>query len=142
MLTLTSAVAADVTATRPDSLIAALQNAGYQAKLTKDATGDPMIESRAAGFRFRVVFFGCDNGANCNQVVFAAGFLTKEKPTLQDINDWNYDKALSKGAIDKDGDPHLRAGLWLQQPVSEDYFKGFLEVWDSSLGEFAKRFVK
>ena len=39
--------------------------------------------------------------------------------TLEQINDWNYDKALTKGAIDKDGDPHLRAGMWLGQPVSE-----------------------
>lgn len=142
VLAVSPAAAADVTATKPETLIAALQSAGYQAKLTKDNTGDPMIESRAAGYRFLVVFFGCTDNKDCTQVTFSAGFQTKVKPKLEDINDWNYDKAITKATVDKEGDPYVRAGLWLQQPVSADYFKGFLEVWDNSLGEFAKRFAK
>lgn len=142
LLAVSSATAADVTATKPESLIEALQSAGYQAKLTKDDTGDPMIESRAAGFRFIIVFFGCTDNKDCNQVTFSAGFVTKSKPTLKQINDWNYDKAITKATVDKEGDPFVRAGLWLQQPVSVDYFKGFLEMWDVSLGEFAKKFAK
>lgn len=133
---------ADVVASDPESLIGALQTAGYQAKLGKDNSGDPMIESRAAGYRFRVIFFGCKDGANCSHVTFQAGFSTKQKPTLEQINAWNYDKAISKAAIDKEGDPWVRIGLWLPVPVTDDYMKEFLELWDQTLGEFAKRFAK
>ena len=137
-----SAANADVLAARPESLVEALQTAGYQAKLGKDDSGDPMIESRAAGYRFRVIFYGCKDGANCSHVTFQAGFGTKQKPTLEQINNWNYEKAITKAAVDKEGDPWVRIGLWLSVPVSDDYMKSFLELWDQSLGEFAKRFAK
>ena len=39
----------DFIAQNPDSVVKALQKAGFRAELNKDSAGDPMIESAASG---------------------------------------------------------------------------------------------
>ena len=41
-----------VKATRPQSIVSAMQNAGYKASLDKDSTGDPLINSASSGSNF------------------------------------------------------------------------------------------
>ncbi|MFZ4748083.1 MAG: hypothetical protein ACOYLK_14540 [Sphingomonas sp.] len=48
----TGAQAEAVRATRPQSIVSAMQNAGYKASLDKDSTGDPLINSAASGSNF------------------------------------------------------------------------------------------
>lgn len=43
-----------VCASDPETVVAALTTAGYKAKLSKDKTGDPTIESAASGYEFSV----------------------------------------------------------------------------------------
>lgn len=67
-----SATAAPVTPHNPDGLVAALQAAGYQAKLSKTDDGSPEITSAAGGNNILIAFSGCDKGANCDYLEFIA----------------------------------------------------------------------
>ena len=64
-----------VNASDPDSVVAALQGAGYKAQVDAADNGDPMIRSAADGTNFRIWFYGCDgNNATCTGLNFSAGF--------------------------------------------------------------------
>ena len=45
-----------VSAARPDTIVEAMQGAGYATKLETDSTGDPMIVRGAGGTAFRVLY--------------------------------------------------------------------------------------
>ena len=48
----TGAQAEAVSATTPQSIVSAMQNAGYDASLDKDSTGDPLINSASSSSNF------------------------------------------------------------------------------------------
>src|SRR5262245_7214707 len=89
-----SAAGATVTAGDPASLIRVLQAEGYQAKLTKDDDGDPLIESTSSGSSFWIYFYGCEKNRNCTNIHFHTSYNTDEKnaPSLETVNNWNRDK--------------------------------------------------
>jgi len=132
---------ADVTSYEPESIVRAMQAAGYRASLVKSKSGRPMIESTAAGSKFNVFFFGCKGEIECNQIQIWSGFASKIKPTFEQINKWNQDKSFTKAMVDKDGDPEIALELWLADPVSDAYFRKMLDLWDGSLGDFKRDLV-
>lgn len=64
------AAAANVTSFAPQTLVSALQDAGYKAKLTKDDAGDPRIETAVDGNDITVALLDCVNNAGCHTVEF------------------------------------------------------------------------
>lgn len=63
-----------VCASAPATVVKALHDAGYKAKLTVDKVGDPMIETSAAGYDFEVMFYGCEEKRQCDSLQFYHGF--------------------------------------------------------------------
>ncbi|HEY0044917.1 MAG TPA: YbjN domain-containing protein [Allosphingosinicella sp.] len=119
-----------VTAANPDSVVKTLQDAGYTAKLAKDNTGDPMIESAATGSSFRVLFYGCTGGRNCATIQFTTGYDTDGKTSLAAANEWNSKQRFGRAFIDKDGDPILQMDVDLDDGgVSKLLFTDNLEFW-------------
>jgi hypothetical protein len=90
------AKAQTVSANKPETIVAALQAAGFAAKLQKDATGDPMIESAVSGTRFRVMFYGCKANKGCATIQFTSGYDKKSVTSLSSINDWNREKRFGR----------------------------------------------
>ena len=68
------ASAQTVRAQSPQSLVDALQNAGYAAKLGTDRVGDPMITSGVAGTTFQIFFYNCTDHRNCATVQFHSAY--------------------------------------------------------------------
>ena len=50
-----------VDGTDPKALVAIIQDLGYRALLEVDGDGDPMIRSSVGGTQFAVVFYGCSD---------------------------------------------------------------------------------
>ena len=68
-----AANAAAATSFEPKTLMAALTDAGYKAKLTRDdETREPFIESASGGNTLKLAFSGCTKGEGCDQVEFIA----------------------------------------------------------------------
>lgn len=134
----TPAVAQNVTAD-PQTLVAVLQAAGYQAELGKDNTGDPMITSAAAGSKFVVLFYNCTNHAACTTIQFQVAWAMKVKPTLAAVNEWNHGNRFARAYIDKEGDPGIMMDVNLDKGgMSPGLFRDNLEVWVAVLTNFKK----
>ncbi len=70
------ALAADVSASHPETLAAALKGAGYEVVQDVDDTGDPVLELTMQGYKARLLFLDCDPASHdkCGSVQFFAAF--------------------------------------------------------------------
>ncbi len=118
-----------VRAQDPETVAAALRGMGYKAKLAKDDTGSPYIESASGGSNFSVFFFECTKGVDCKTIQFFTGYSDR-KPTLTKINDWNADKRFARAYLTQEGLPRLEMDLDLDYGgVSSKLFEDNIEFW-------------
>lgn len=130
------AQAGQVTASNPQSLVAALQSGGYRAELTKDSQGDPMIKSGASGSTVTILFYGCTKNVRCTNVQFYAGF-NDSKPSLDIINAWNRDHRYGRAYMDKVGDPVVEWDVDLDPDgVSRAVFVDNFKAFEGALASF------
>ncbi|WP_269714541.1 YbjN domain-containing protein [Caulobacter sp. NIBR2454] len=62
--------AANVTSLNPETLVQALHNAGYKAKLGKADDGTPLIETASDGNNILIIMTDCTNNASCTTTEF------------------------------------------------------------------------
>jgi hypothetical protein len=128
-----------VSAKKPETLVSALQAAGYSAKMEKDGTGDPMIVSGTNGHPFRVIFYGCKEHKDCATITLAAGFDKKSATSLDSINEWNRKNRFGRAYLDEEGDPILGMDVDLDDGgLSRALFTDNLEFWAAVTGAFQK----
>lgn len=121
----------------PATVVAALQGAGYAAKLGKDKVGDPMITSGASGTTFQIYFYNCTANKNCATIQFNSGYDLKDKISLERINEWNQKQRFGRAFLDKENDPILQMDLDLDDGgISRLLFIDNVEFWTSVLGKF------
>ncbi|HYW15664.1 MAG TPA: YbjN domain-containing protein [Allosphingosinicella sp.] len=126
-----------VKAQDPGTVVKALQEAGYSAKLGKDKLGDPMITSGASGTPFQIYFYNCTDNRNCATVQFNSGYDLKEPVSLERINEWNRNQRFGRAFLDKENDPILQMDLDLDDGgISRLLFVDNIEFWTSVLGRF------
>jgi Putative bacterial sensory transduction regulator len=134
----TTAQAQTVSAQNPQSIVSALQNAGYKAELTKDGTGDPLIRSSSSGSSFAIFFFGCTKNVDCRTVQFFAGYSDK-KPTLAQMNDWNSKKRFGRAYLSDTGAARVEMDVDLDDGgMSAKLFEDNLEFWVVIMSDFEK----
>jgi hypothetical protein len=124
----------------PQSLVTAMQKAGYTAQLGVDKVGDPMITSAYSGTNFQVLFYNCTNHRECATVQFHVGYDFSKAPTLDLINQWNSSERFGRAYLDKESDPILEMDVDLDDGgLSPDLFVDNLEFWTSVLPKFEKQ---
>src|SRR3954467_4643794 len=133
------AQAENVRAQDPGSLVRALQNGGYAAKLGVDKVGDPMITSGVAGTTYQIFFYNCTNHKECATVTFHSGYDLTSSPGLERMNEWNRGKRFGRGYLDKEDDPILEMDVDLDDGgLSPLLFIDNIEFWASILADFEK----
>ena len=90
-------------------VVALLDAHGYQATLTTDQYGDPLIMGAADGLKFRVQSYDCNEQAprRCHSLQFVASFALQHQATPDDfvaMNDYNQKKVYGRAFIDENGD--------------------------------------
>lgn len=136
------AMAQQVAAANPDSVATALRAKGYQAELTKQSDGDPMIRSASSGAKFVILFMGCSNNHDCTTVQFYAGFKAEGSPATR-MNEWNRTKRFARGYIDNEGDPVVEMDLDLDVGgMSTALFQANVDTWVSLLDSFRSHISK
>ena len=111
---------------------------GYgSATLTTQSNGDPQITGKINGISYQVYFRNCTNGENCEDLNFYLGFLDL-KPTLESINDWNFNKRFSRAYIDQDRDACVEMDLDLVKGVTAEYLDSQFGLWAMIVGQFAE----
>ncbi len=133
-----TAQAEAISATNPQAIVAAMQNAGYKATLSKDSTGDPLISSSSGGSNFSIFFFGCTKNTDCRTIQFFAGYSDR-KPTLSMMNDWNSKKRFARAYVADSGNARIEMDLDLDDGgISTKLFEDNLEFWVAVMGAFEK----
>ena len=109
---------------------------GYgAATLTTQSNGDPQITGKIDGIAYQVYFSNCTDNANCEDLNFYAGFLDL-KPTLEVINDWNFNKRFSRAYLDQDKDACIEMDLDLVKGVTAEYLDAQFSVWSMIVTQF------
>ena len=131
------APAGKVSLTDPGSLVAALQKAGYKAKLTYDE-GKPEIESSAAGATFYLYFQNCEAKDGCEDIMVQSAYdVAKDAVTLDTINKFNKDNRWARAYLDDEKDPILESDLmFVGRQMDEAAFIEGVKAWDDVLGRF------
>lgn len=133
------AAAAEVQAQDPDSVVWAMQKAGYKAELTKDSTGDPLIRSAANGSSFEVFFYNCTENRDCRTIQFHSAYRDPDM-TLQSINKWNADNRFGRAYIATTGSARVEMDLDLDDGgMSQELFEDNVEFWVSVMEDFEEQ---
>jgi len=128
-----------VRAQDPQSVVNAMQGAGYMAKLGVDKVGDPKIDSGVSGSKFTVFFYNCTDNKACATVQFHAGYDMSTALSLERINEWNRSQRFGRAYLDKEGDPVLEMDLDLDDGgLSAALFVDNLEFWNAVIGKFER----
>lgn len=129
-----------VCASKPETVVAAMEKAGFKPKLTKDNDGDPMIESDEAAYHFDVYFYGCENHINCDSLRFEAVFEKAPENTPELANKWNEKKRFLQASVRKSGQFGVAYDVATIGGVNSANFADVLDWWVSQLDELAKFF--
>jgi hypothetical protein len=133
------AEAAIVQAQSPQTIVTALQKAGYMAQLASDSGGDPMINSAASGSKFKVFFYNCTDNKDCTTIQFYVGYHLDKPVAVDEINGFNQSKRFIRAMIDKENDPVMVMDLNLDKGgMSDALFIDNLEVWTSQIADFER----
>ena len=132
-----------VTAKDPQSVVRAMQAAGYQAALDREEeSGSPMISSSSGGKNFAVFFYGCEKGANCTDLQFFAGWNGAKTP-LATINDFNVNHRYARAYVSDDGAARVEMDVDVDYGgISDRLFRDYLDVWASVMGKFQAQIGK
>lgn len=127
--------ARDITSLDGPELARILQDAGYRATVGVDAVGDPMVTSTASGSDFSVFMYDCDAG-RCGSIQFKAGFDLDPGTTTDAMNAWNEGMRYTNAYMDDEGDPWLELDLDLAEGSTDTQVVGYLQLWDTLMGQF------
>jgi hypothetical protein len=125
-----------VGAADPEALAGVIRDLGFQARVDKDNTGDPLIRSSANGGDFQIEFYGCTENRECKTLRFYAGYDLRDGTTLDVVNQWNVDKRFASAYLDDEDDPFLQMDVNTEGGISRVAFETSFEVWQSLKGQF------
>ena len=124
-----------VCASKPESVVAALQAAGYRAKASVDAQGDPKIESAGSGYDFNVYFYGCEKKLRCDSLQFNVTWVSEPLHTAALANEWNREKRFVQASVTKTGQFVASYDVTTVGGINAANFAETIEWWTSMLGE-------
>jgi hypothetical protein len=125
--------------TDPNAILDVAKGFG-SATLEKDDTGDPKISGRIEGVKYGIYFYGCEAGASCTEIQFAAGWSDTKVP-MAEINEWNRTKRFGKAYLDKENDPILEAPVNLKNGVSVKNLESTFEWWGAIVKVFENEVI-
>jgi hypothetical protein len=131
-----SAQAQTITGADTDEILNAARGYG-SATLGEQSNGDPQITGKINGITYQVYFRNCTNGADCEDLNFYLGFLDI-KPTLEVINDWNFNKRFSRAYLDQDQDACVEMDLDMVEGVNAEYLDAQFALWNMVVEQFSE----
>jgi hypothetical protein len=131
-----------VCASDPQTIVNALQEEGYKAKLGTDAEGDPIVTSAASGYDFDILFYDCENHEQCASIQFRVSFSKDADNTPELANKWNLDSRVIQLAATSDQQLRGNYDVTTIGGINKRNFADILTWWQDTLGELRKFFEK
>ncbi len=116
-------------------LAAALQRAGYRAKVEKGDDGEEYVAGGAAGVNFDLYPYDCKDG-RCASAQFVASFDVEKGFQLAKANQWNREKRFASVYLDDENDPHLQRDINLSPGGTTEALEDEFRLWDDLLSSF------
>jgi hypothetical protein len=95
-----------------------------------------MIESSVGGTDITILFFGCEDNANCKSLLFKVGYDLEDGTTLQVVNAWNAENLFGRAYLDEEQDPWIEMPVNLFEGVTRENFEDTFDWWDVVVGQF------
>ena len=117
-----------------------MQAQGYEAVLSRDASGDPAINGRVSSTDYVVQFYECESGEFCNSIQFFA-----EKPLPAGVTTattnafnarWSYVRASVVGNVVR-----LQMDVNLDGGVTAGNILDTLDIWRRLVETFEREFI-
>lgn len=126
-----------VCASAPQTVVAALQAAGYKGTLTKsETTGNPMIESAASGYNYRIYFYECEANKACASIQFRINFSDDGGNSQYLANLWNLEKRFSQMSFDpEDKSLSFSYDVTTVGGLNQKNFADVIDWWATMLGQ-------
>lgn len=129
-----------VCASNPETVAAAIRDAGYKAQLAKDDVGDPKVTSAANGYNFGVYFYDCEKAKACAGLQFQVSFTDDGKNTLEMANDWNRKKRFAQMALQPDKSLRVSYDVTTKGGMTPANFADVVDWWAVMMGELGVYF--
>jgi hypothetical protein len=111
------------------------------AEVGRDALKDPQIEATVDGLDYRVVFYGCSLGSDCDRILFEARFARKEweddPPRAKVFARWNAEKLFGRAWLDDENRAVLDYPVTLVGGVPKENLRDAFARWRVALEEYA-----
>lgn len=111
------------------------------AEVGRDAMKDPQIRGTTAGLAYRVNFYGCSLGRDCDRILFEARLERKEweddPPRAKVFAQWNADKLFGRAWLDDENRAVLDHPVTLVGGVPKENLRDAFERWQAALEEYA-----
>lgn len=111
------------------------------AEVDRDGMGDPQIRATTDGLHYRVTFYGCTLGRDCDTILFDARFSRKdwnEEASPDDlVAGWNGEKLFGRAWLDDQHRAVLDHPVTLGGGMPASVLKLVFETWARALGEYA-----
>lgn len=134
-----SSFAGDIISAKDVEAILELAKGYGSARLEKDSGGDPKIVGRVDGTKYGIYFYGCnDNGEDCDDIQFAAGWGGDINVSMEQVNDWNKARRFGKAYLDNEGDPRLEMAVNIDYGVTQRNLDDSFNWWSKVLKRFKK----
>lgn len=129
--------AGTVCAADPQTVVKAMQEAGFRAKLgALKTSGNPMIESAAAGYDFEVHFNNCTVTKDCKSLMFIISFNNDDGGnTIELANMWNDGHRFSTMALDSEKQLNVNYDVTTAGGLSKENMSSVLDWWSNVLGD-------
>lgn len=131
-----------ICASNPATVVTALQEAGYKAKLDKDNEGYPKISSSASGYDFDIYFYGCKNNKQCDALQLRVSFEKDAANTFELANKWNASKRFSQAYISDKGSFVTDYDVTTMGGLTKANFADVIDWWSVTLGNLKTFFAE
>lgn len=111
------------------------------AEVGRDVMRDPQIEATVDGLQYRVEFYGCYLGRDCDRILFEARLVrtewNDEPPKAKIFSEWNAEKLFGRAWIDDENRAVLDFPLTLVGGVPKENLRDAFVRWRLALEEYA-----
>lgn len=118
-------------------VVALLDAHGYNATLTADDFGDPLIMGSADGLKFQVQTYNCNDAAprRCKTLRFLSSFAAPSSISADEVmkamNDFNKSKVYGRAFVNDDNDPTVDFRIDLSGGVTAANLMDQVGTWKS-----------
>lgn len=119
------------------------------AEVQRDGMNDPQIRGELDGQSYRIDFYGCRLGRDCESILLSArlAFDGEDDADASEFpQEWNRRKLFGRAWVDSGrrgrAQMVLDHPILLGQGIAEPVFRASLGQWQAALGEFTREFTK